>query len=161
MPLAYASGSVASTCVALRSPSSRGGLRLDEVVDPRAAAADRLLRRLEQLEAGDRVEQRARLDRDALRVAEVARVLERDAQRQRMPLRPRLQLGQQLGDVHDADASPWSFRCEPQPAALTTIVIAPGESARRAAARARALSRRPAWSVERAAAGLPGGTTTS
>src|SRR5829696_764338 len=39
----------------------RGRLGLDDVVDPGAAAADLLLGRLEALEAGDRVEQRARL----------------------------------------------------------------------------------------------------
>ncbi len=54
--------------------------RLREVVDPRRAAADRLLRGFQALEAGDRVEQIARLDADALRVGQMARVLERDAQ---------------------------------------------------------------------------------
>src|SRR5438067_10913 len=55
-------------------------LRLREVVDAGAAAADLLLSRLDKLEPGDRPEQRARLQRDALRVLQVARVLERDAQ---------------------------------------------------------------------------------
>src|SRR4051812_211781 len=59
----------------------RGGRRLSEVVDPGAAAADRLLRRLEQLEAGDRTENRARRVSDALRVAEMAGVLVGDLER--------------------------------------------------------------------------------
>ena len=57
------------------------------------------------LEAGDRVEQLARLDADPLRVGEVARVLKGDAQLERMPLGPRL-LRQQLGDVDDAHVEP-------------------------------------------------------
>src|SRR5436190_19091896 len=55
-------------------------LRLDEVVDACAAAADRLLRRLEELELGNRGESGTRLGADSLRVREVARVLERDAE---------------------------------------------------------------------------------
>src|SRR2546423_9432647 len=54
-------------------------LRLDEVVDAGAAAADLLLGRLDELEAGDRAKQLARLGADALGVREVAGVLERDA----------------------------------------------------------------------------------
>ena len=53
------------TCSALRSPSSRRGLGLDDVVDAGAAAADLLLGRLEQRQAGDRARARraARLRR--------------------------------------------------------------------------------------------------
>ena len=58
-----------------------------------------------RVEAGDRVEQLARLDADPLRVGEMARVLEGDAQLERMPLGPRL-LRQQLGDVDDAHVEP-------------------------------------------------------
>ena len=80
-------------------------VRLREVVDPRRAAADRLLRRLRRVQAGDRVEQLARLDADALRVGQMARVLEGHAQREWMTLGPRL-LRQQLGDVDDAHVEP-------------------------------------------------------
>src|SRR2546423_71047 len=80
-------------------PSLGGDTRLDDVVDPGAAAADVLLRGLQSLEPGNRIEHRARRCRHALRVPEVARVLERDAERQRPPLGTRL--AQQLRDVDD------------------------------------------------------------
>src|SRR6185312_4237898 len=54
------------------------GRRLDDVVDAGAPAADRLLGRLEHRQPGDRGERGARLGADALRVREVARVLEGD-----------------------------------------------------------------------------------
>ncbi len=66
------------------------GLRLDEVVDPGAAAAEMLLGRLDELEAGDRAEQRARLVADALGMAEVARLLEGDSELERMQSRLRV-----------------------------------------------------------------------
>ena len=81
----------------------RGGLGLDEVVDPGAPAADRLLGRLDELEARDRAEQRARRVADPLRVAEVAGVLVGDPQRELVPLGARLELGEQLVDVDHAD----------------------------------------------------------
>ena len=81
---------MAITCCALRSPSSSRGLGLDEVVDPGAAAAEMLLGRLDELEAGDRAEQRARLVADALGMAEVARLLEGDSKLERMQSRLRV-----------------------------------------------------------------------
>ena len=75
------------------------GLRLDDVVDPGAAAADVLLGGLDPLEPGDRVEHRARRARNALRVSEMAGILERDAERQRLSFGARL--GQKLGHVDD------------------------------------------------------------
>ena len=56
--------------------------RLDEVVDARAAAAERLVAGLEHGELRDRSERGARLGLEALRVLQVAGVLEGDAQRQ-------------------------------------------------------------------------------
>src|SRR5918999_2257426 len=78
------------------------GLRLEEVVDAGAPAADRLVGRLGELEARNRPQNGARGRPDALRVREMARVLERDAERERLRLGPRLPLGEHLGDVADA-----------------------------------------------------------
>src|SRR5207253_1756684 len=78
------------------------GLRLDEVVDPGAPAADRLLGRLEELELGDGGERGARLLTDALRVGKMARVLEGDAERKLVPLGPRAHLRKEFRDVDDA-----------------------------------------------------------
>ena len=55
-------------------------VRLDEVVDPGAAAADRLFRGLGEFEAGDRAQQLARLGLHLLGVEQVARVLEGDTE---------------------------------------------------------------------------------
>ena len=55
-----------------------GRLGLDDVVDPGAAAAELLLARLEERELRDCPQRGARLGLDALRMLEVARVLERD-----------------------------------------------------------------------------------
>ena len=76
------------------------GVRLDEVVDAGAAAAQLLLGRLDELELRDRAQQRPRLGAHALRVAEVAGLLVGDAQRQRVPLR-RTARGDELRDVGD------------------------------------------------------------
>src|SRR5579859_7354135 len=85
----------------LALPELRGGPRLDQVVDAGAATADRLFGRLGELEARDRAEQRARLRLHLLRVEQVARVLEGDAELERVALGPRLELGEELRDVHD------------------------------------------------------------
>ena len=77
----------------------RRGLRFDDVVDPGAAAADVLFGGLDPLEPGDRVEHRPRRARNALRVPEMAGILECDAERQRLSYGARL--GQQLGHVDD------------------------------------------------------------
>ena len=60
------------------------GLGLDDVVDPGAAAADLLLRRLDELESRDRAQELTRLGADSLCVREMTGVLERDAERQRV-----------------------------------------------------------------------------
>src|SRR5918996_6016433 len=52
------------------------GLRLEEVVDPRAPAADLLVGRLGELEARNRGQHRPRRRADALSVREMARILE-------------------------------------------------------------------------------------
>src|SRR5947207_14686207 len=75
------------------------GFGLHDVVDPGATAADRLLCRLATLELRYLREDRPRLLGHALRVGEVARVLERDRQRQRVTLGAWLELGEQLGRV--------------------------------------------------------------
>src|SRR5438270_10482476 len=68
----------------------RGRLRLHEIVDARAAAADLRFRGRQQLDAGNRGEQRARLRADTLRVREVTGIVVDDARLDRMPLRARL-----------------------------------------------------------------------
>src|SRR5437868_5735445 len=73
--------------LALAELPRSGGL--EDVVDARTAAADLLLGRLEQRQAGNLGERRARLRLDALRVLQVARVLERDAELQPPALRAR------------------------------------------------------------------------
>src|SRR5258705_13603795 len=65
-------------------------LRLDEIVDARAAAADLRFQRREQFDAGNRRQQRARLRLDALRVREVTRVVVDDTRLYWMALRARL-----------------------------------------------------------------------
>ena len=76
----------------------RGG-RLDEVVDPRGAAAELPLGGLAQLELRDAVEQGAGLGADLLGVGEVAGVVVGDGHRQRMARRLRLELREQLAHV--------------------------------------------------------------
>jgi len=75
--------------------------RLHEVVDARAPAAQRLVARLEHGEVRDRAERSTRLGLEALRVLQVARVLERDADRQWVPFGRRGRVGEQLRDVDD------------------------------------------------------------
>ena len=80
---------------------------LDSVVGTspqRTLEREDLLGRLESHQARYGVEQVARLDADALRVREVTRVLEGDAQLERVPLCS--WLGEQLRDVGDADIEP-------------------------------------------------------
>ena len=76
-----------------------GSLGLDEVVDPSRTAAEVLLVRLDDLEAGDAGERRASRERQLLGVAEVARVLERDLHAERMTRRTRWRLREQFTDV--------------------------------------------------------------
>ena len=76
-----------------------GRLGVQQVVGTGAAAADLGLDQLAQLDAGDAAQQPARLVAHALGVREVARVLVGDRHRQRVPLRDRAQLVEQLGDV--------------------------------------------------------------
>ncbi len=76
-----------------------GRVGLDDVVDPGGAAAQVLLRRLDYLEPRNPAQRRERRERQALRVPEVAGVLERDRCRQRVPRRPRECLGEQFADV--------------------------------------------------------------
>jgi hypothetical protein len=76
-------------------------LRLDDVVDPGRAATEVLLGGLDDLEAGDAGERRARRERKPLGVAEVARVLERHAHGQWVPRRTRSDICEQLADVAD------------------------------------------------------------
>ena len=74
-------------CAALRSPSSRGRLGVEQVVDAGRAAADLRRRRSPQLQPGDAAQQRARLRADALGVRQVAGVVVGDGHRQRVPRR--------------------------------------------------------------------------
>ena len=75
------------------------GLRLRDVVDPGRPAAEILLGGLDDLEAGDPAERRARGEREALGVPEVAGVLQRHLHRQRMPGRAGRRLAEKLPDV--------------------------------------------------------------
>ena len=95
-------------------------------------------------------QQRARRVADPLRVAEVARVLEGDAERAAGAAPPAARSASSSETSTTRTSSSASFRCEPQPAALTTIASTPRERARRCAcARRRPSSRRPAcrWSA--------------
>ena len=75
-------------------------LRLNQVVDPGAAAAQVLFGERQQLDARNLLQQIARLLADALGVGEVAGVVVGDAQVQRVARRARLaELDQQLVDV--------------------------------------------------------------
>jgi hypothetical protein len=67
----------------------RSRFRLDEIVDAGAAAADLRFRRAEKLDAGNRLQQLARLTADALRVRKVTRVVIDDASGNGMPRRSR------------------------------------------------------------------------
>ena len=87
-------------CLSLAELARRIGL--DDVVDPGRSAAEVLLGGLDDLERGDARERRARCERQALRVTEVAGVLERDAEGERMPRRARLRRLEQLAHVANA-----------------------------------------------------------
>src|SRR5712691_8766720 len=67
-----------------------GRLRLHEIVDAGAAAADLRFRRRQQLDSRNRGEQRPRLRAHALRVREVTGIVIHDARLDRMPRRTRL-----------------------------------------------------------------------
>ena len=135
----------------------RRRLRLDDVVDPGTAAADLLLRRLDAArDPGSRRAARAAATATRCAWREVARVLEGDPQRQRMPLRAR-PAASELGDVDDR----FGRRRDPSgasrspPRSSTIVVVA--ARARRASCRARARDPPravPACACERAAAAL-------
>ena len=128
--------------LAIAQLARRIGLR--EVVDARGAAADLLLRWLPPLEAGYRVEQVAGLDADALRVGQMARVLEGDTEREGMPL-GRGSPASSSDTSTTLTSSPASLRCEPQPAALTAIASTPANCSATLCAIRFPSSRRPAW----------------
>ena len=132
------------------------------------------------LDAGDRSQQIARRLADALRVREVAGVVVRDAQRERMARRPRRRRARETISVtsrtraenararsahagSSASSCPYSFIDDPQPAALTAIRSTPARSntsiVRRA--KARASSSRPACSASAPQQPCSGGATTS
>src|SRR5919108_3500449 len=76
-------------------------LGLEEVVDAGRSAADCLLGRFQTFESGDPVQQCARGIANRLSMQQMARVLERNTQRQRPPPGAGLALYEQLGDVDD------------------------------------------------------------
>ena len=76
-----------------------GGLGLHQVVDPSRAAAGAAVGDVDQRDAGDAAQQGARLGRDSLGVAEVARVVVGDRQLQLGPWRDRPEFGQELAEV--------------------------------------------------------------
>lgn len=78
-----------------------GGNRVEDVVDPGRAAAQRGAGDLPDRHAGDRAQQLSGLVSDALRVAEVAGIVVGDGQLEGVPGRHRPQLDEQLGDVPD------------------------------------------------------------
>ena len=129
--------------------------RLHEVVDAGAAAAELLLGGLEQVEAREsRCKRRARLGGDPLRVLQVARVLERDAELERVALGARRRVDEQLGDVDDVrDAVILQVRAAARGVRDDRVVAARGP---RASVRARATpSSQPAGvSMQGAAAAL-------
>ena len=118
-----------------------------------------------------RASERARRERQPLRVAEVARVLERDAQRERMARRARASLREELADVAHLRRERRGALVSEEPAELLQVRAAAGrvdddevdvvERVDRAA-RANALpsSSRPAW-TESAPQQPCGGATTS
>ena len=99
LALAYTWAPVASTWPALRSPSSPGSVGLGDVVDAGAAAADVLLGGLDHRQPGDAPQRDGGRERQPLRVPEMARVLHRHLQVERVARRPRLDLGEELAQV--------------------------------------------------------------
>ena len=98
----------------------------------------------------------------ALGVLEVARVLVGDGDRQRVPVGAAARrLGEQLRDVDDRAAPPWSFRCEPQPAAFVTIASYPASARSSSRARATPSSSRPACACSAPQQPCARGTCTS
>src|SRR3954454_6833723 len=85
--------------VHLAAAELRCGLRVEQVVDTRGAAADLPTLGLQDLELRYLGEKVARLGAHGLSVSEVAGVVVGDLGRQRMSLGARAGLGQQLGDV--------------------------------------------------------------
>ncbi len=98
---ATASAPVASRFLRLALPELLGGLGLEQVVDAGRAAAQLPLGGLDELEAGDRAQQVARLRAHALGVGQVAGVVVGDLRLERVAHDARLVLGQHLGDVAD------------------------------------------------------------
>ena len=122
-------------------------VRLGQVVDAGAAAADRLLGGLGELEARDRAEQLARLELDPLRVQEMARVLEGDAQLERAPLGTRAELGEELRDVDDGQVETGVLQVRAAAGCVDDEPITPASlnSSAIRSARACPSARRPAW----------------
>ena len=139
---------------------ARRGLRLDQVVDARRAAADLRLGDLEKLEPRDAAQQLARLRADALGVGQVAGVVVGDAHRKRVRRRPararraarrcraRSPRSRPRGvGGSSASSTAYSFTDEPQPAALTTMGWTSAASKVSMVRRAQSIasSSRPAW----------------
>ncbi len=100
--LAYTSGSVASTCVAPCGRRARGRPRAGRCCRSRRCRSRGPARRgSTSSRPGTRRAAARGACRDALGVAQVAGVLEGDAQRERVPLRRLGRVGEQLGDVDD------------------------------------------------------------
>src|SRR6202022_4199059 len=78
-----------------------GARGLDQVVDARTAAALVALGDLQELEAGNAAQERPRLLANALRVREVAGIVVRHPQRDRVTGRRRADPGEKLRDVPD------------------------------------------------------------
>ena len=78
------------------------GVGLGDVVDAGAAAADVLLGGLDDRQAGDAPQRDGRRERQPLRVPEVARVLHRDREVQRMACRPGRDALEELAEVAHA-----------------------------------------------------------
>ena len=160
-----------ATCAALRSPSSRAACGLDDVVDPGRAAADVLLGRLDDLEPGDpRAATCARTSGSRCawrrwqeswsatrRVSGCRGARGSTSSRNSPTSRTRAEnaaaRSAQAGS--SPSSQPSSFRCEPQPEALTTTSSTSRSNAS-ISRRANALpsSSRPAWTRERPAAAL-------
>ena len=85
--------------VGLAPPQLERGFRLHEVVDAGAAAAERLILRLGEDETGDRREDGPLLRPHALRVRQMAGVLERESECERLQLDAWLEPGEELGDI--------------------------------------------------------------
>ena len=121
-----------------------GSVGLGDVVDPGAAAADVLLGGLDHREAGNPPQRDRRGERESLGVPEMARVLHRDREVERVAGRPgcrrparnspRSRTRGENAAARSAQAGsspstwPSSFRCEPQPEVFTITVSTPSNA---------------------------------